>query len=257
MARKKPLRIKLQDARAPAIKWVEQDIDLMVQWFCSRNKKGVAVNYKVWATSTHTDVAERILKDTGLVDKPLVTKKKAADKMDAMVKDYKDMRMKAEGSGWGTDAGTHKTHDLNSPHGTTVGDFILKKCPWFYDFEGVYNDHPGVNPPVVIESGQPPRRNGQAVEETDLGGLNDKDAEGDTDKEASEGHEESTIEKEKEIDKAEDSDSGHSAHSLAAAALDRTKTAEKTIKKIILPPLSLLDIDIYDFLNELTPKLLS
>lgn len=43
---------------------------------------------------------------------------------------------------------------------------------------------------------------------------------------------------------------------MATAALDKTKIAEKTIEKIILSSLSLLDVDIYDFLNEFTPKLL-
>ena len=61
-------------------------------------------------------------------------------------------------------------------------DYILKKCPWFYDFDGVHHDCPDFIPPIIIESGQPPRRYGQAVKETDLGGFGNKyDEEDDVD----------------------------------------------------------------------------
>ena len=96
--------------RGPPIKWVEQDIDLIVDWFCRRDEEGIPVNYESWKTTAHTSVAEIMLQETGLINKGRATTKKAADKMDAMVKDYKRMRMKAEGAGWGTGAATHKEH---------------------------------------------------------------------------------------------------------------------------------------------------
>ena len=70
-----------------------------MEWFCRRDEAGRATNYNAWTTTVHTEVAERMLQETGLKDKNLVTKKKTVDKMDAMVKEYKDMRQKAEGSG--------------------------------------------------------------------------------------------------------------------------------------------------------------
>ena len=173
-----PASVKTPPARA--IKWVEQDVDLIVEWFCKRDEAGIPITYEAWVTSAHTDIAQRMLEETGLENKQLATKKKAADKLDTMIKDYKDIKMKVEGPGWGIDAGPHKEHDLTSPHGATVKEYISKKCPWFYDFEDVFHDHPGVNPLVIIESGQPPRCDGLAVEETDLGGFskNDGAAEG-------------------------------------------------------------------------------
>lgn len=153
----------------------------MVEWFCKRDDEGIPANYEAWTTSVHLDVAEKMLQATGLINKKLATKKKAADKLDAMVKDYKNMRMKAAGSGWGTDAETHKAHVLATVHGSTVEDYILKRCPWYYKFEGLYHKRPIFNPPIIIESGQPPRRRGQAVKDTDLGGF--EDAEGEVDEE--------------------------------------------------------------------------
>ena len=82
--------------------------------------------------------------------------------------------------------------------------------------------------------------------------LNNKDIEGNINKKALEGYEESIIEKEKEINKAEDSDFRYLAYSLTIAALDRMKIAEKIIEKIILS--SLLDVDFYNILNELSLK---
>ena len=90
-----------------------------------------------------------------------------------------------------------------------------------------------------------------------LNKLNDKDIEDNTNKKILEGYKKSIIKKEKEINKAEDSNFRYLAYSLVIATLDRTKIAKKIIKKIIFSPLSLLDIDIYDFLNKSTSKLLS
>ena len=50
----------------------------------------------------------------------------------------------------------------------TVKDYILKKCPWFYKFEDIFHKHPGINPPLIIKSEQPPKRDGAAVDEDDL-----------------------------------------------------------------------------------------
>ena len=259
----------LQKTREPAIKWAQQDIDLIVEWFCRRDEDGIPANYEAYATSAYTEVAEKMLQETGLIDKALTTKKKAADKMDSMVKAYKDMRMKAEGSGWGTDAATHKENYLATAHGTTVNDYILKKCPWFYEFEDVYHDHPGVNPPIIIESGQPPRRDGKAVDETDLGGFgaekntevveNAEDVEKAEDlrnmegaRTAEEDLEDHDTRTRQDTVQLSDSDSQHSAKSLAAARMRTVEATKTSIVKTILPPLS--DNEDYSWLDEVIPK---
>lgn len=127
---------------------------------------------------------------------------------------------------------------MNTPHGITVSDYILKKCPWFYEFEGVFHDHPGVNPPIAIESGQPPRRDGVAMKETDLGGFGgNDDVEAEADEGPSKDQEEGAIstheDEDKEAKEASDTESQHSAHSLAAAA--QKKAAEATL---LLPSLN-------------------
>lgn len=75
--------------RALAIKWVEQDMKIMVEWFCRRDAEGTAYNYEAWTTSNHQEQAERMLNETGLVNKPEVDRKKAADKLETIVKDFK------------------------------------------------------------------------------------------------------------------------------------------------------------------------
>ena len=85
-----------------------------------------------------------------------------------------------------------------------------------------------------------------------LSKFNNKDIEGNINKKALEGYKKSIIKKEKEINKAKDLNSRYLIYFLAIAALDRTKIAEKIIKKTILPPL--LDINSYDILNKSSSK---
>lgn len=158
--------------RLPPIRWCEADIKAIVTWMGQRDEKGIAVNYKAWTTGNHTDVAARMLVETGLEGKDRVTKKKAADKLGDMIKSYKDMRETADRTGWGTEEINHKKQELSWDCTLTVKDHILKKCPWFYEFEDIFHKHPGINPPLIIESGQPPKRDGAAVNEDDLGGYN-------------------------------------------------------------------------------------
>ena len=65
-------------------------------------------------------------------------------------------------------------------------EYLKKKCAWFYDLEELFWDHTGVNPPLIVESGQPPRRDGQAVE-GDLGGLDTASGENTTKEAVNEG----------------------------------------------------------------------
>ena len=65
----------------------------------------------------------------------------------------------------------HKQQELNSEEGRTVKDHILKKCPWFYEFEDIFHKHPIISPPLLIESEQPARRDGVSVNDSELGGF--------------------------------------------------------------------------------------
>ena len=157
--------------RAPPIRWCEADIQAIVTWVGKRNEKGVAVNYEAWTTGNHTEEAGRLLQETGLEGKEGVTKKKAADKLADMVKSYKNMRETANRTGWGTQEAEHKQQELNSEEESTVKDHILKKCPWFYEFEDIFHKHPTISPPILIESEQPARRDGVSVNDSELGGF--------------------------------------------------------------------------------------
>lgn len=52
-----------------------------------------------------------------------------------------------------------------------VKDHILKKCRWFYEFDDIFYKQSCINPTLIIESGQPPKLNGAAVDDNDLRGY--------------------------------------------------------------------------------------
>ena len=69
---------------------------------------------------------------------------------------------------------SHKSQELESGLYKTVKELILKRCVWYYKYEELFCDHPGVNPTAIIESGQPLCRGGHIIDDNELGGY-DKD----------------------------------------------------------------------------------
>lgn len=149
------------------------------------------------------------------------------------------MRETADRTGWGTEEIHHKEQELSWESSLTVKDHILKKCPWFYEFEDIFHKHPGINPPLIIESGQPPRREGVTIDENDLGGYDF-----DLDQDLEDPCETASSEKEKEDEEDIDisfsnpsnvaSDSDSSLHSVFSqiARDERRKTRKETSQKI-------------------------
>lgn len=173
------------EKRKSSIRWAIFETQLIVEWFCTRKENGVRVNYDAWATGNYSEAAEKMLNQTGLVMKPGVTKKKAADKMIYMIKQYKDLRNIIEQSGWGTgldgvDGISHEDHELKTGSFKTAKDLILQRCAWYYEYEELFCDHPGVNPPTLIESEQPTRRDGQIINDFELGEYDKDLQEGDS-----------------------------------------------------------------------------
>lgn len=228
MSQKKP--------RLPSIRWCEADVKAIVTWIGHRDERGKAVNYEAWTTGNHTYAAARMLVETGLGGKDRVTKKKAADKLGDMIKSYKNMRETADRTGWGTEETKHKEQELGWDSTLTVKDHILKKCPWFYDFEDLFHKHPGTNPPLIIESRKPPKRNGAAVEEDDLGGYGfdlDQDLENPRQpatREAEEEEEDMSASSSNLSDLSSDSDSG-----FRSALHDARRESRKKANKVPTP----------------------
>lgn len=168
-----------QEKRKIQVRWAKSETQLIAEWFCKRDEDGERVNYQAWTKGNHSDAAERMLQDTGLHQKEGVTKKKTTDKMMDMIKQYKDLRATVEQSGWGTglegsDGISHESRELESGLCKTAKELILRRCAWYYEYEELFCDHPGVNPAAIIESGQPSRREGHTVDDNELGGY-DKD----------------------------------------------------------------------------------
>lgn len=119
------------------------------------------------------DATEKPLNQTALVIKA------GTDKMVYMIKQYKDLRHTIEQLGWGmrldgVDEISHEDCELQTGTCKTAKEIILKRCPWYYEYKELFCNHPGVNPPILVESEQPTRRDGQIVNDFELGGY-DKD----------------------------------------------------------------------------------
>ena len=176
-----------------------------------------------------------MLIDTDLHLKPRVTKKKAADKLVDMIKLYKDWRGKAVNtSGWGLDEEGHAKNYLEDGKetGLTIKAFLLKNCPWYYAFDGLYGDHPTVNPAGLVESGQPARRHGREVPDEDFGGYESDVGEVFAPIEISSGPDTQGVE-----DMEEDTESTHSSlHSvLSQIARDDRQNKRYEKRKIVGP----------------------
>lgn len=54
---------------------------------------------------------------------------------------------------------------------STVKDHVLKKCPWFYNFEDIFHKDPTISFPILIKSEKPACRNGANINDSELGGF--------------------------------------------------------------------------------------
>lgn len=70
----------------------EANVQAIVNWVYTCNKKGMAVNYESWTTSNYTKEADRLLQEIGRDEKEIVTKKKATDELADMMKSSKNMK---------------------------------------------------------------------------------------------------------------------------------------------------------------------
>lgn len=54
---------------------------------------------------------------------------------------------------------------------STVKDHILKKCPWFYNFEDIFHKDPTLSFPILIKSEKPACYNGASINDSELRGF--------------------------------------------------------------------------------------
>lgn len=229
---------KSQENRKSSIRWTKDETQLIVQWFCTRIENGVRVNHKAWTTGNYSYAAEKMLNETGLVMKAGVTKKKATDKMIYMIKQYKDLRNTIEQSRWGT--GLHGVdgiphEDLEAPTGSCkpAKELILQRCAWYYEYEELFCDDSGLNPPTLIESEQPTRRNSRVINDLESG---EELQEGESwlqDSAGSSDHDQDAQEDAIQDDEDESDSSTASFHSaLSQMVQDDASAAKKQTKKV-------------------------
>lgn len=81
-----------------------------------------------------------------------------------MINSYKKWRTRAETTAWGINPLDHdKPANDELPGNGTIRQLLLRKCPWFYDFEDFFHDHPNMTAAYMIESGGLDRENGCVV----------------------------------------------------------------------------------------------
>lgn len=174
-----------QEKQKSSIRWTKSETQLIVDWFCTRNEDGFRVNYDLWTTSSCSSAAERMMNQTGLVFKAGVTKKKAADRMIYMIKLYENLRNKIKQSEWsdgldGVDGISHEDRKLQIGSYETAKEVILKRCAWYYEYEQLFCDYPGVNPLSLNESDQSTRRGFQVIKDFELGRYDEELEEGES-----------------------------------------------------------------------------
>lgn len=101
-----------QEKQKSSIRWAKFKIQLIINWFCTQNEKGIRVNYDI-------QTINKMLIQTRLAVKAGVIKKEALDKLVAMIKQYKDLRHTIEQFGWdieldGLDGISYKDYKLQT-----------------------------------------------------------------------------------------------------------------------------------------------
>lgn len=145
-----------QEKQKSSIRWAKFKIQLIINWFCTQNEKGNRVNYDIQTTGNHSNTINKMLIQTRLAVKAGVIKKKALDKLVAMIKQYKDLRHTIEQFGWdieldGLDGISYKDYNLQTRLCKTAKKFILQYCTSCYKYKKLFYNYPKVNPPAFIE----------------------------------------------------------------------------------------------------------
>lgn len=132
-------------------------------------------------THNKTEVAQKCMEETGLdIKMPDLTKRKTSDKMAQMMKSYKDWRSKIVQTGWGLNVDTHDSVYTDDDEQTTVKALTLRKCFFYYEFEGLLGSNVAITPSYVMESGQPDRVNLEPLQEPETRMAIDPDLESTT-----------------------------------------------------------------------------
>ena len=81
-----------------------------------------------------------------------------------MINSFKKWRTKAKATRWGINPHDHdKPANEELPDNGTIRQLLVRKCPWYYDFELLFHDHPNITAPHLVESGGLDREAGYEV----------------------------------------------------------------------------------------------
>ncbi|MCJ1423794.1 hypothetical protein MMC29_001679 [Sticta canariensis] len=143
------------------IRWSDEDTKQIVDWLSERDEQGVLRNLDEWSKGRRDSAVQRMLKATGLIRKAGVNKAKALSKIIEMIRGFKRMRTEAKNAGWGRNPVDHKLPLSKEDCGSvSIGEHILSKCWWYYDFDVLFGDNLSVTSPDLIESGTSDREAG-------------------------------------------------------------------------------------------------
>lgn len=89
-----------------------------------------------------------------MIGKSGFNKTKTSNKITEMFRCFNRMRTEAKNAGWGKDPTDHQLPLIKDNYGgVSIGEHILSKCWWYYDFDVLFGDNPTVTSPDLIESG--------------------------------------------------------------------------------------------------------
>lgn len=164
--------------RPGMIRWSNEDTRKIVDWLSERDEQGVSRNLDEWNKGKKELAAQRMLKATGLISKAGVNKAKALSKITGtgvigvnqrktsnriteMLRCFNRMRTEAKNAGWGKDPIDHQLPLIEEDYGgISIGEHILSKCWWYYDFDVLFGDSPTVESPGFGKSAASDREAG-------------------------------------------------------------------------------------------------
>lgn len=142
-----------RSSKGVRIKCTKEDIEVIFSWIMYRDQHGELVNYLLYLKGDKAEASKQLLIDTGMGETKVgMTKGNLRDKIGSMTDTHKKWRNIADETGWGLDLSKHDQTQENTG-GETIREVLLQRCSWFYEFEEIMGDSPGIHPPFIMESG--------------------------------------------------------------------------------------------------------
>lgn len=128
-------------SRTPNIKWSDDDLIKICQWFDFRNAIEIVTNVKYFNITNKLLVVKKLLSNIKMKDiKSKITTEKIKNKLIFMMNSYKKTKTKIDQIEWRLNDSTILIDDQKSKK-KTIAIAIKKMCSWFHQFDFIFDTH--------------------------------------------------------------------------------------------------------------------